>query len=267
MARSSLIAIALLFSLRTASAIPEFYPDRDLRQPDGTIFTVRIYADEFGRYLTTVGGYVIQDPRDGYYYYAHIAKDGTTAPSRFKVGIDDEAEAEEIARLSEQSESALWEIARWLHTGEGYEGYDEDFEPYLINLWVSHRYDELRHQPDGTTFTVQVFMDGVGRYLTVKGKYVIQDRKDGYYYYARIAEDGTATPSRLKVGMDDEAEELAQLHEQSSFAVRRLSDRWHHGKEVEAYIDLWIGYGSPPTAVRDVSWGTIKERHTYGLVR
>ena len=254
MARSSLIAIALLLSFRTASAIPESYPDRDLRQPDGTTFTVSIYVDEFGLFMTTVGGYVIQDPRDSYYYYAHIAKDGATTPSRFKVGIDDEAEG--LWQLQEQNWRTLNEIA------------EDASEFYRINLWVSHRYDELRHQPDGTTFTVQVFMDGVGRYLTVKGKYVIQDRKDGYYYYAHITREGVATPSRFKVGMDDEAEELAQLHEQSRFAVESLSWRWHSsGEEVEAYIDLWIGYGSPPTAVREVSWGTIKERHTYGLVR
>ena len=231
MARAGIIFLVLLFSLLPALAINEDCGFRDLRQPDGTIFTVHKFIDEFGRFMTVDGGFVIQDPRDGYYYYAHIAEDGTVTPSQFKVGIDDEAEVEQVIQ---QSSSALRKIRRKARAGE--------VEFPRIDLWVSYMYEERRYQPDGTPFTTQLFMDEVGRYLTTEKGYVVLDERDGYYYYAHIAEDGTVTPSQFKVGIDDEAAELKQVLQQSRSVVEELASRYHNGEEVEDHIDLWVGY-------------------------
>ena len=120
----------LLLSLRPALATSEDYGFRDLAQPDGTIFTVHKYIDELGRFQTVQDAFVIQDPRDQYYYYAHIAEDGTVAPSRFKVAIDDKAE--ELDSVIQQSNRALREIRRKTRDGE--------VEFPWIDLWISYVY-------------------------------------------------------------------------------------------------------------------------------
>ena len=122
---AGLVGLFLLSSLRPASADGVEYGYRDLRQPDGTIFTVRKFLDEFGRYMMVGDGYVLQDPRDGYYYYAHIAEDGTVTPSRFKVGIDDEAEG--VTQVIQQSWSVVEGLAWRYHNGEEIEN--------RIDLW------------------------------------------------------------------------------------------------------------------------------------
>ena len=190
------------------------------------------YIDELGRFLAVADGFVIQDPKDGYYYYAHIAEDGTVTPSRFKVGIDDDAEG--LQSVLQHSDSALRGIRSRARDGEA------EFPP--IDLWVSHVYNENWLQPDGTPFTVERFMDEVGRYLRTEIGYVICHQEYGYCYYAQIAGDGTVTPSPFKAGIDDEAEKLEPVVQQSRYAVEELTSRYHNGEEIEAYVDLWSRY-------------------------
>ena len=250
---TGLVGLFLLSSLRPASADGVDYGYRDLRQPDGTIFTVHKFQDEYGRFMMVGNGYVLQDPRDGYYYYAHIAEDGTVTPSRFKVGIDDEAEG--VQQVIQQGFRTLQKIIDQYFAGGA--------EPPRIDLWISYIYEEHRHQPDGTPFTTLLFMDEVGRYLTTEKGYVVLDERDGYYYYAHIAEDGTVTPSRFKVGIDDEAEGVQQVIQQSRSVVEGLARRYHNGEEIEDRIDLWSGFsgrGVINTGIEDTSWGQLKQR-------
>ena len=250
---AGLVGLFLFSSLRPASAVGIDYGYRDLRQPDGTIFTVHKFLDEFGRFMMVGNGYVLQDPRDGYYYYAHIAEDGTVTPSRFKVGIDDETEG--VEQVIQQGFRTLENIIGQYFAGGA--------EPPIIDLWISYTYEEHRHQPDGTPFTTLLFMDEVGRYLTTEKGYVVLDERDGYYYYAHIAEDGTVTPSRFKVGIDDEAEGVERVIQQSWSVVERLAWRYHNGEEIENRIDLWSGFsggGVINTGIEDTSWGQLKQR-------
>lgn len=227
-----ILILCLLLSLRPALATSEDYGFRDLAQPDGTIFTVHKYIDDLGRFQTVQDAFVIQDPRDQYYYYAHIAEDGTVTPSRFKVVIDDGAE--ELHPVIQQSNRALREIRRKARDGEA--------DLPWIDLWISYVYYVEFRQRDGTRFTVQRYMDEVGRYVRTERGYVVADGRDGYYYYAHIAEDGTVTPSRFKVGIDDEAEGLESVIQQSRSVVEELASRYHNGEDIESRIDLWSGY-------------------------
>ena len=110
MARYNLIALILLCSLRPAWAINQELGTRTLVQPDGTRFSVREYIDEFGHYLVTNAGYVVQDTTTGYYYYARYDRAGKATPSSLQVGRNDASS--DVARLAEENYQALVEMAR-----------------------------------------------------------------------------------------------------------------------------------------------------------
>ncbi len=84
-------------------------------QPDGSTFTVRVYRDEFGLFMATTEGYVIQNPTDEAYYYARYDEEGNAAPTAMKVGGDHSVT--DLAILEEANYAALAEMARRLHEG------------------------------------------------------------------------------------------------------------------------------------------------------
>ena len=105
MARYNWIASVLLCSLGAAWADYIELGTRELVQPDGTRFTVRESADEFGHYLAAAAGYVIQDITTGYYYYARYDSNGNVTPSALQVGRDDASE--DVAQLAWDNRRAL----------------------------------------------------------------------------------------------------------------------------------------------------------------
>ena len=109
MTRNGLIAVVLLFSLRPASAINEEWGTKVLVQPDGTSFVVREFVDEFGHYLLSEGGLVVQEPISQYYYYARYDSEGNAAPSSFRVVRDDALAG--VAELARENGNTLREIA------------------------------------------------------------------------------------------------------------------------------------------------------------
>ena len=110
MARYNWITIVLLYSFGPAWADNQELGLQELVQPDGTRFSVREYVDEFGHYLATDAGYVVQDATTGYYYYARYDNTGEATLSTLRVGRDDASS--DVARLALENEEALMEMAR-----------------------------------------------------------------------------------------------------------------------------------------------------------
>ena len=105
MSRYLLISTLLLCSVQSVLAIKEEFGTRVLVQPDGTQFTVREFADEFGHYLSTPNGYVVKDPSNGYYHYLRYDSAGRKSPSSVRAGIDDGSSS--MTRLKQENEKAL----------------------------------------------------------------------------------------------------------------------------------------------------------------
>ena len=87
-----ILAVLMLLSvtLQTSFAINEEYGVKRYYQPNGASFLGRDYADEFGHYYQTAGGYLFAyNEQDRHYYYVVIDASGNLLSSQFKVGIDD----------------------------------------------------------------------------------------------------------------------------------------------------------------------------------
>ena len=112
------ILASLVLVAHTANAINEEYGYRELSQPDGSTFTVRVYSDELGLYMATTEGYVIQNPTDETYYYARYDEGGHATPTAMKVGGDHSMT--DLTRLAAANSAALAKRAR--RSREGTEG-------------------------------------------------------------------------------------------------------------------------------------------------
>ena len=152
MPRNGLIAIALLFLCRPVGAVNEEWGTKVLVQPDGrTRFTVREFVDEFGHYLLSEEGLVVQDPISQYYYYARYDSEGNAAPSLFLVGRDNALAG--VAALARENANTLQEIARQFQGREAILGAAKSaqstpvFPEELIVILVE--FSDVKHQnPD-----------------------------------------------------------------------------------------------------------------------
>ena len=111
MARNGIIAFVLSFSGQSASAAPFDLGSRIVVQPDGTRFIVNELVDEFGHYVSTEKGYVVQNQSTGYYYYARYDTVGHKAPTSLRVGRDDDSS--DVIRLTHLNYVSLKEMARF----------------------------------------------------------------------------------------------------------------------------------------------------------
>ncbi len=64
------LAPAILFS------VPSYYLPITVTQPDGSSLTIQLHGDEFFNYKTTVDGYLIQEGKDGLFYFASLDNEG-----------------------------------------------------------------------------------------------------------------------------------------------------------------------------------------------
>ncbi|MDE6451235.1 MAG: hypothetical protein K2L23_02910, partial [Odoribacter sp.] len=74
--RHILLTIIIVYSIFTVlpqkvQAIPATTLPVEVKLPDGTSLTIRIYGDEFFHYITTIDGHLIEQGNDGFYYYIH----------------------------------------------------------------------------------------------------------------------------------------------------------------------------------------------------
>ena len=129
MARNGIIVLILLFPFQPASASPEYYGFQILVQPDGTQFIVEELSDEFGHYLLSEKGGVIQNSRTGYYYYPRYDIIGNKTPTSLRYGRDDASSDKHRLRGANW---ALFEAMVWT-----FQGWDEneDGEPLSPHPW------------------------------------------------------------------------------------------------------------------------------------
>ncbi len=96
-----LTAIIMAFVLLLAgqvSAVPAHPGIAKVRQPDGTVVSIRLHGDEYQNYNTTADGYTIMKNPEGYYVYATLEK-GQLQPSRWIAHDQAERTADEQAFL------------------------------------------------------------------------------------------------------------------------------------------------------------------------
>ena len=61
-----------------ATAIPANGVPKTITQPDGTKVTIRLVGDEFAHYILSVDGLLLQEAKEGGYYYASMDGDRLT---------------------------------------------------------------------------------------------------------------------------------------------------------------------------------------------
>lgn len=82
-----------------ALAILAVSHDVEVRLPDGTSLTIRIYGDEHFHYKTTVDGYPVEQGSDGFFYYATQGADGRQVPGSLRAHNPGNRDAAEQAAL------------------------------------------------------------------------------------------------------------------------------------------------------------------------
>jgi M6 family metalloprotease-like protein len=74
---SLMVGVAFLLALVPVHAAPVFGKVFDWTQPDGTPFQVRVWGDEFYRFVESMDGYtLVQDPETKFTCYARLSADG-----------------------------------------------------------------------------------------------------------------------------------------------------------------------------------------------
>lgn len=96
-----------LFVTITAFAAPALPIPISIRQPDGTIITVRLHGDESFHYYTTEDRYAISKKENGFYHYITGIKNGTPVLSMETVLDSDFRKPETVAMLSKTEKASI----------------------------------------------------------------------------------------------------------------------------------------------------------------
>ncbi|HRX86227.1 MAG TPA: M6 family metalloprotease domain-containing protein [Phycisphaerae bacterium] len=85
-----MLVAVLAFAPRGAEAMPANPEPVDLRQPDGSVVTLRVFGDEYFHWYADLDGYTVVTAH-GAYVYASLDDDGELAPTEWAVGKADPA--------------------------------------------------------------------------------------------------------------------------------------------------------------------------------
>lgn len=88
-------ALALSVAMQSA-ALPADPTPRVITQPDGTTITIVMHGDEFGSYITTTEGEIVQHCDDGFYRYSQMVDDKCVASQFIARDNDNNAEVEKF---------------------------------------------------------------------------------------------------------------------------------------------------------------------------
>lgn len=80
----AVLIVLLTSGIPEASAVPADPKPARVTLSDGTQITIRTYGDEFYHYVLSDEGYTLANGKDGDYYYATLAADGTLVPTSVK---------------------------------------------------------------------------------------------------------------------------------------------------------------------------------------
>lgn len=81
-----IVSIIMFYSGTELRAINVSKHVIEVRQPDGSLLKLTIVGDEFFHYAMTEDGRLVTPQKDGYYYYAYFANDGTLRSENRRVG-------------------------------------------------------------------------------------------------------------------------------------------------------------------------------------
>ena len=70
------LLVAVWLGVGSALAVPAWPGKVQVRQPDGSVLTIRLHGDEYLNYSTTTDGYTVLRSAQGYYVYAERRTDG-----------------------------------------------------------------------------------------------------------------------------------------------------------------------------------------------
>ncbi len=94
-----LCMICCLCFRNTLNAAPAYPLPIEVKLPDGSYITLRIYGDEFYHYTTTVDGYMVEQGKDGFYYYASESGWGERRISSVRAHNPSERGSQELLAL------------------------------------------------------------------------------------------------------------------------------------------------------------------------
>jgi len=95
MKKIALSIVLLLASLFSLHAVPAYPHPITVRQPDGTVLTIRIHGDEF-LHWTTCGDNLVSLGPDGYYQYASFSADGIAVPQGTRIRTSSSGDGSKI---------------------------------------------------------------------------------------------------------------------------------------------------------------------------
>ena len=81
-------------------AVPAYPYPVEVRQPDGTVLTLRLRGDEFHHFLQTVDGYPVSKDEDGTYCYATLDIKGHLVSTKIKANNRSKRNRSEVSFLS-----------------------------------------------------------------------------------------------------------------------------------------------------------------------
>lgn len=110
-ALSICMVLILGFSPEMSWGIKADRTPRQIELPDGSRLTIRLHGDEFFHYTTTSDGYMIARKKDGYYYYASYASDGSLAYTNVRAHDPSNRSGEEAAMLVTRSKGVSTNVA------------------------------------------------------------------------------------------------------------------------------------------------------------
>lgn len=94
-----------LCQMQTVVAIPAYPHPLNVKLPDGSYITLRIYGDEYYHYKTTVDGYMVEQSKDGYYYYTHESGSGVRTLSKVRAHNPAQRTSQELLSLGRTSKA------------------------------------------------------------------------------------------------------------------------------------------------------------------
>src|SRR5258708_38244566 len=81
-------AIATMLFIATLNSAPLDTKMIQWTQPNGALFSGRVWGDEYTNWMETQSGYRYVQGSGGWYYYATLDSRGEFAPTAYRVGID-----------------------------------------------------------------------------------------------------------------------------------------------------------------------------------
>ncbi len=173
MKKIMLLAIIIYGMTNYVNAVPADPAPKVVRQPDGTLLTLRLIGDEYFHYTATADGLVVGQNNQGTYEYMDMKNDDTFVLSGVLACDEKYRKADEMSFIKD------------LKTRQVKQKYVE----YLIKLSQKQVFYVV--QPNKTKIKVRHIYDEKGVYIanSTQDELLIEKNEDGIYEYVTYKED------------------------------------------------------------------------------